>query len=180
MRRISCGERTFNVILKDMNFEKLSPETLRLHKGVSFTGISTVFFLHDGNGRIFLNKRSAHARDEHGMWSPGGGGVKHGQSIEANMLRELREEFNVASLKTDFLGYFDAFRELDTKHTSHWLAMCFAVLVNPDDIRINEPEMIDETGWFTPDTMPTPLHSQFGVFFDKFDKQLRATIVSKL
>jgi ADP-ribose pyrophosphatase YjhB (NUDIX family) len=161
-----------------MKSEKLSAEMLRLHKGISFVGISVVFFLHDGKGRIFLNKRSAMARDEHGMWSPGGGGVKHGQSIEANMLRELREEFDVDSLKTEFLGYFDVFKNMHTDQPSHWLAMCFAVLVNPDDVKINEPEMVDEAGWFTLDTMPLPLHSQFGPFFEKLDGKLRAAIAS--
>lgn len=161
-----------------MKFKKLPAETLREHKGRSFVGISVVFFLHDGKGRIFLNKRSAMARDEHGRWSPGGGGVKHGQSIEANMLRELREEFNVGSLKTDFLGYFDVFRNAHHDQPAHWLAMCFAVLVNPDDVKINEPEMVDEAGWFTLDTMPSPLHSQFGPFFEKLDDKLRAAITS--
>ena len=161
-----------------MKFQKLPAETLRQHKGTSFVGISVVFFLHDGKGRIFLNKRSARARDEHGKWSPGGGGVKHGQSIEANMVRELREEFNVDPLKTEFLGYFDAFSTTSHKQPSHWLAMCFAVLVNPDEVKINEPDMIDEADWFTLDTMPSPLHSQFGPFFDKLDHKLRAAITS--
>jgi hypothetical protein len=34
--------------------DKLPPETLRKHKGISFVGITTCFICHDGNGNIFM------------------------------------------------------------------------------------------------------------------------------
>jgi ADP-ribose pyrophosphatase YjhB (NUDIX family) len=162
-----------------MAIEKLSKDILRQHKGVSFTGISALFFMHDGQGRLFLNKRSKHSRDEHGRWAPGAGGVKHGQTIEANMLRELKEEFATTSMKTDFLGYFDAFRTTPDGQPTHWLAMCFAVQVDPVTVCINEPENFEDSGWFTLDTLPTPLHSQFDTFFEKLKPQLEAVLYYK-
>jgi 8-oxo-dGTP diphosphatase len=156
-----------------MSFKKLPPDVLRQHTGLSYPAITAIFFLHDGKGRIFLSKRSRRTRDEHGRWGPGAGGVEHGEAIEATVHRELQEEFGVTSLKTDFLGYFDSFRETDQGYVSHWLAMCFAVLVDPVKVKLNEPEMFDDAGWFSLDDMPSPLHSQFTAFFGKFKEPLR-------
>lgn len=114
-----------------MTFMKLTAEELRKYKGISFTGITTTFFCHDGKGRIFLTKRSKNTRDEHGRWDPGAGGLKHGQSIEENMRRELLEEYNVKPIKSEFIGYFDAFRKSPEGLPTHWLSMVFAVQVDP-------------------------------------------------
>lgn len=159
-----------------MTFQKLTPDELRKHKGVSFTGITTVFFCHDGKGKVFLTKRSKNCRDEHGRWDPGGGGLKHGQAIEANLIREIKEEYDVEPLRHEFVGYFDAFRETPDGLPTHWLAMIFAVHVDPNKIRINEPDMVDDHGWFTLDELPEPLHSQFRLFLDKLGSELRTAI----
>jgi 8-oxo-dGTP diphosphatase len=162
-----------------MTFQKLSDEELRRHKGISFTGITTVFLCHDGNGKLFLTKRSKNTRDEHGRWDPGGGGLKHGQAIEENMRRELKEEYDVEPIRTDFLGYFDAFRTTPEGLPTHWLAMCFAVLVDPSKIKINEPDMVDGQGWFTLDALPSPMHSQIGKCFDLYGEALKRAMNSK-
>lgn len=161
-----------------MSFKKLSPEELRKHKGISFTGITTVFFCHDGKGNIFLAKRSKNTRDEHGRWDPGGGGLKHGQSLEQNLHRELKEEYNATPISTEFIGYFDAFRTSPEGKPTHWLAMCFAVQVDSKEIKINEPDMFDDYGWFSLDDLPKPLHSQFDVFMKKHGKKLNALLSS--
>ena len=156
-----------------MVFDKLSAEVLRQHKGVSFTAISTAFFCHDGNGNLFLTKRSQQTRDEHGRWDPGGGGLKHGQTVEANLLRELKEEYDVEPIEMQFIGYMDAFRSLPTGQPTHWLALYFAVKINPDQLKINEPEMVDDYGWFRLDALPEPLHSQFNLFMEKHGAKLK-------
>lgn len=162
-----------------MAFTKLSPEEIRKHKGVSFTGITTVFFCHDGNGKVFLNKRSKNTRDEHGRWDPGGGGLKHGESVEESMRREVKEEYGVTPLDTKFIGYFDAFRETPDGLSNHWLAMCFAVKVDPAEVTINEPEMVDDSGWFTLDNLPEPMHSQFNVFMKVHGDTFKRILASK-
>ena len=162
-----------------MTFQKLTPDELRLHKGVSFTGITTVFFCHDGQGKVFLTKRSRNTRDEHGRWDPGGGGLKHGQSVEENLLREVKEEYGVTPKSFEFIGYFDAFRQTSERLPTHWLAMIFAVHVDPEQVKIMEPEMVDDSGWFTLDNLPTPLHSQFKIFLKKFQDKFRTAIYKK-
>lgn len=157
----------------------MTPEELRRHKGISFTGITTVFLCHDGQGNLFLTKRSKNTRDEHGRWDPGGGGLKHGQSVEDSLRREVMEEYGVEALETKFIGYFDAFRKSLDGLPTHWLAMCFAVQVDPSQVQIKEPEMVDDQGWFTLDKLPSPMHSQFEKFMGLHGATLKAFMQAK-
>ncbi len=157
--------------------KKLSSDTLREHKGISFVGVTTPFVCYDETGRVFLAKRSSKARDEHGCWDFGSGGLKVGQTIEGNMRRELLEEYGVAPLKVTLLGYFDLFRTLPDGTPTHWVAVAHAVKVDPSKVTIMEPEMVDASGWFTLDNLPSPLHSSIEtVFLKKFGEKLRSII----
>ena len=160
-----------------MLFTKLTPEELRRHKGISFPGVTTVFFCHDGQGKIFLTKRSKRTRDEHGRWDPGGGGLKHGQAVEDNLRREVLEEYNTEPLETEFIGYFDAFRSTPEGLPTHWVALCFAVKIDPAEVKINEPEMVDDSGWFTLDSLPSPMHSQFGKIMALHGEKLKSVLL---
>lgn len=155
-----------------MAIEKLSSEILRRHKGISFVGVTTCFLCHDGAGRIFLAKRSSKARDEHGRWEMGGGGLKMGETAEANMRREVKEEYNATPLAVEFLGYRDALRTNPDGTPTHWVALDFAVHVDPAEVKIMEPDMFDDSGWFTLDTLPQPLHSQQLATFENNAAQL--------
>ena len=156
-----------------MAFQKLTPKELRKHKGISFPGVSTVFFCHDGQGNLLLGKRSQNTRDEQGRWDVGGGGLKHGQSLEQNLRREILEEYGVEAKKVDFLGYMDIFRKNPENLPTHWLAMMYVVLIDPKKVKNNDPESIDEIGWFNPSQLPNPLHSQLERFFEQYDHQLK-------
>lgn len=162
-----------------MSDHKLSSDEIRAHKGVSFTGITTAFMCHDGHGKIFLTKRSKHTRDEHGNWDAGGGGLKHGQSLEDNLKREIKEEYDADPLNIEFLGYLDAFRTNQHGQATHWLAMYFAVLVDPKQVKINEPDMVDDSGWFTLDQLPKPMHSMWSTFYAKHGVALEKAMNSK-
>lgn len=156
-----------------MSFTKLTSDQLRKHKGISFPGVTTVFFCHDGKGRVLLARRSANARDEHGHWDPGAGGLKHGQSVIDNLKRELMEEYGVKPKKIDFIGYMDAFRKNVEGLDTHWLAMYFAVLVDPKKVQLKEPDILDKLGWFSLDNLPSPMHSQFEKFYSLHGETLK-------
>ncbi len=153
--------------------KKISPETIRLQKGISFVGITTCFFCYDGKGSFVLAKRSKNSRDEHGKWEVGGGGLKAGVSAEDNIRREVKEEYGADALAIEFMGYRDIFRKLDDGTPTHWLGLDFAVLVGRNQVKNNEPEMFDDIGWFTLDNLPSPLHSQVPSFFTKYEKLIK-------
>ena len=117
--------------------------------------VSCVFVCHDGDGRILLARRSAGARDEPGRWDTGAGALEFGESFDAAVTREVREEYAAEPQQITTLGVRNVVRP-----DSHWVALVFAVRVDPAAVRIGEPHKFDELGWFTPDRLPAPLHSQ--------------------
>jgi len=131
-----------------------------IKRGVDYIGISASFVVHDGQGRVLLQKRGQRARDENGKWDVGGGAIEFGESISEAVSREIFEELCVIPMSIDFLTVYDAFR-VNKSIKTHWVAIMHAVQVDPDKVKIGEPDKIDEIGWFTSKKLPSPLHSQF-------------------
>lgn len=143
-------------------------------KGIDYTGVSVTFLCHDGNGKFVLAKRSNNARDEHNKWENGGGGLEFGHTVEETLRKEIKKEYCADVLDYEFLGYMDALREYEEKQT-HWITLNFKVRVDPREVGIGEPDMIDEIGWFTLDTVPPieELHSQLPQFFELYKDKLK-------
>ena len=117
--------------------------------------VSVVFVCHDGHGRVLLARRGAGARDEPGTWDTGAGALEHGESFADAVRREVREEYTADALDVETIGVRNVLRA-----GSHWVAVLNAVRVDPEAAAIGEPHKFDALGWFTPDTLPAPLHSQ--------------------
>ncbi len=143
--------------------DKLDAETLRMHKGKSFVGISTAAAIFDQKGQIFLAQRSINTRDEHGTWDVCGGGLKWGVVVQDNMRREMAEEFAVESAETlHFLGFREAFRTDHNSDKTHWVCLDHIIILTDaeaEKVCINEPENFDKSGWFDLNNLPSPLHS---------------------
>jgi len=163
-----------------MPIEKLSSEILRLHKGVSFTGIATAFQRYDARGRLLLAKRGPQARDEQGTWDNGAGGLKWGSTAEDNVRREIDEEYGAKVLSIEFWGYRDTFRTLPDGTATHWLGLDFGVLVDAETVKNNAPGDVSEVGWFTQDNLPSPLHSQMPRIFKKYAAEYKRLSKPKL
>ena len=155
-----------------MKHKQLDPELIRNHKGTSFVGVTTCFICYGRNGHIFMAQRSEHARDEQGTWDIGGGGLDWGLTAEENVVKEIQEEYDAMPSKLEFLSYRDVFRVLSDGRPTHWLALDFAAKLDPSDTKINEPEKFDHSGWFTLDSLPTPLHSQIVRILKKYETRL--------
>lgn len=119
--------------------------------------VSCVFVCHDGTGRILLARRSAGARDEPGTWDTGAGALEHGESFEAAVAREVREEYAADALAIKAIGVRNILRG---SPVSHWVAVVFAVELDPLRVAIGEPHKFDALDWFAPDRLPHPQHSQ--------------------
>ena len=129
----------------------------RAERALTAPTVSCVFVCHDGRGRILLARRGAGARDEPGTWDTGAGALEHGETFEAAVAREVGEEYAAGVLELDTIGVRNVLRG---DPVSHWVAIVFAVRVDPDVVRIGEPHKFDELGWFGPEELPAPLHSQ--------------------
>ena len=134
-------------------------------KGVDYAGVTVVFACHDGEGNFLLAKRRPQCRDEHGAWDIGGGGLEFGDTVESTLRKEIMEEYCVDVLAFEPLGYRDVLREHDGVKT-HWVALDFKVLVDRSKVKNGEPHKVDEFGWLTLDHLPSPMHSQWPVFYN--------------
>lgn len=126
--------------------------------GEEYIGVSTPFYCTDGAGRFLLHKRSENTRDGQGTWDTGSGKLEFGLTLQENVLKEVREEYGCDGKILEQLPAKSILREHDGKKT-HWVATPFVIKVDPKKVRINEPEKMDELGWFTLDKLPTPLHT---------------------
>jgi 8-oxo-dGTP diphosphatase len=158
------------------DMDTLLPEILRAHKGLSFTGINTSFLCYDKDGEFVMAKRSQNARDEQGTWDQGAGGLKHGSSLEDNVRREVLEEYGATPQQIHYIGFDENFRVLEDDTPTHWISFHFAVLVDREEVRNNEPESFDDIGWFTLGSLPVPLHSLQKPFFEKYAQEIRAFV----
>jgi ADP-ribose pyrophosphatase YjhB (NUDIX family) len=119
--------------------------------------VSCVFICHDGSGEILLARRSAGARDEPGTWDTGAGALEFGETFDAAVTREVREEYATEPREITMLGVRNVVR---AEPPSHWVAVIFAVLIDRERVTIGEPDKFDELAWFRRDALPAPLHSQ--------------------
>jgi ADP-ribose pyrophosphatase YjhB (NUDIX family) len=134
-------------------------DSVDLRRGIDHIGVTVCFVVHDGKGKVLLQKRSQNCRDERGTWDIGGGAVEFGERIEDAVRREVQEELCTEPAKIEFLVTYDAHRTNHDGDQTHWVALGHAVQVDPEQIKIGEPHKVDEIGWFTSKNLPEPLHS---------------------
>ena len=142
-----------------------------MKKGEDFTGVSIIYFCHDGQGNFLFNKRSKNCRDEIGNWDCGGGGLEFGDKVKDTLEKEIKEEYCADILEYEFLGYRDVHRETSGKKT-HWIALDFKVKIDKDKAKNGEPHKFDEIGWFKLDNLPSPLHSQMANCLNIYKEKL--------
>lgn len=142
-----------------------------LKKGTDFTGITIVYFCHDGNGNFIMGKRSENARDELGRWDIGGGALEFGDTVEETLKKEIKEEYGTVVLSSEFLGFRDVHRDSEG-HSNHWIALDFKVLIDPKKVKNGEPHKFEAVKLVTFETMPDPIHSQLPTFLKLYKSKL--------
>ena len=144
-----------------MDIDQNHPEYKKsdLRRGVDYIGVNVVFWCHDKEGRVLMQKRSQKCRDEQERWECGGGSMEFGETFESAIRREVMEEFGTEPIEIEYVSTENVLREHDGRRT-HWIKNMHWVLVDPEKVRVGDPEKMDEIGWFSLDNLPEPLHSQ--------------------
>jgi 8-oxo-dGTP pyrophosphatase MutT (NUDIX family) len=142
-----------------------------MEEGLDYTGITIVYFCHDGNGNFLMQKRGKNCRDENGRWDIGAGALKIEDSVERTLRKEIKEEYSTEIINYEFLGYRDVFR-IDKGKRNHWVAIDFKVLVDKEKVANGEPHKFDEIGWFNINSLPNPVHSQLYNFLEIYKEKL--------
>ena len=110
----------------------------------------------DKEGRYLLMRR--HNSHGEGTWSPPGGHLEFGETLEQCAIRETREETSLVVDKVKFLGVTnDYFQEEDKHYITIWMeAIQFS-----GEAGINSPDEMTDIGWFRFDQLPAPLFLPF-------------------
>lgn len=150
---------TFLIYFYLLYFPKITQdplvEVVVMIKGEDFIGVTVIFYCHDGRGRFLWRKRSENCQDEIGRWVCGGGSLDFGESFEDVVRREVKKEYCCGILNLRYLGTNNLLGQNNGRPT-RWVAILFAVQVIPEEVRIGEPEKVDDIGWFYPEDFPTP------------------------
>ncbi len=125
--------------------------------GIDYIGVITPFFCHDGKGNFLFYKRGNASNDEIGKWDCSGGTLKFGEQPEEGMKRKLKLQYCCNPIGFKQLPALSIIMPIDGV-LSHFLAIPFLVKVNPSEVRIGDPEKMQEIGWFTLGKLPEPLH----------------------
>jgi len=136
-----------------------------LQKGVDFIGVTVVFYCHDGKGNFLMHKRSKNCRDEIGNWDVGGGALEFGETFEEAVEREIMEEYSCKVEELKHIGTYNILRENRGTKT-HWIGILFTAKVDPKQVKVGEPDYMDDIGWYSEDNLPSPLHTNFYTCFD--------------
>lgn len=143
-----------------------------MKKAVDYPAVGVVFFCHDGKGKVLLGRRSPLARDERGTWDPGGGGLHVGERLDEALMREIDEEYGATIMNIVPLGYREVHRTHEGEKT-HWISFDYAVHIDPETVTNREPTKCEELMWFTFDSLPHPMHSQWPLFFEKYQSHIQ-------
>jgi len=87
--------------------------------------------------------------EKKGYWTPAGGAIEKGESVDEAVVREVKEETNMKVLKQKIIGYQEVF-EPDRIHTqtrSVCIVEPYAPFVSDPDGDITEIKLIDPTDY---------------------------------
>lgn len=104
------------------------------------------------NERYLLMKR--HNSHGEGTWSPPGGHLEFGETLEQCAIRETREETSLLIEDVVFVGISNDFFIAEDKH---YITIWMEAKKIKGDAKINSPDELTEIGWFKLNELPDPL-----------------------
>lgn len=123
--------------------------------GVDYIGVSVGALVLNDSGQILLGKRSMNSRNERGKWEAPGGQVHFGETREAAIRREMKEELGV---DIEIIRVLHTTDEILIEDKQHWVPTTYLVRVKKgQEPKIMEPDKCDEIGWFDIDQAPENL-----------------------
>ena len=98
-------------------------------------------------GEVLIGKRGSQATNEVGKWEFPGGGVEFGETCEAAIAREIREEFNIGIEVVEMLDYVN---HILPEEGQHWVSITFIARHVEGVPEILEPTKVAEFRWVEP------------------------------
>lgn len=125
-----------------------------MRPGVDYIGVGVGAVISDDDGRLLLALRGPGAQNERGMWEFPGGAVEYGETLQAALRREMREEFGIEVEVKELLEVAD---HLLPAENQHWVSPTFLCRICSGVPAVREQEKCSAVGWFFPDRLPENL-----------------------
>jgi len=122
-----------------------------MKKGVDHIGVGVGAVILDDQGRVFLAKRGAAARNEPGKWEFPGGAVEFNETLADALKREVYEEYGV---EIEVRSLLDVVDHILVEEKQHWVSPTFLCRIVRGEPKIREPHKCLAIGWFTLDSIP--------------------------
>lgn len=118
------------------------------------------------DGKILLGKRkNAHGN---GTWSPAGGHLEFGETVEECAARELLEETGLVAHSIRTLTWVNNVFEAENKHYITIFTIADTFTGTP---MLKEPDKAEEWQWFDLATLPEPLFLPMKTFLERQDSR---------
>ncbi len=108
---------------------------------------------------LFLKRQGSHGPD---TWCFPGGHLEHGESFEACAMRETMEETGITIKDINVVGFTNDF----FPNGKHYITIFVEAAHADGEAKIMEPEKSTEIGWFSMDSLPSPLFLPTRNFLD--------------
>jgi 8-oxo-dGTP diphosphatase len=122
--------------------------------GKDYIGVGCGALIINDSNQVLLMKRGNKSKNEAGYWSKPGGTVEFGESPEAAVVREIKEELGIDIEVVKFLSYTDH-RPADGNQ--HWISLNFITKIISGEPTNLEPEKCEEIRWFDLHNLPEEL-----------------------
>lgn len=121
-----------------------------MKKGVDYIGVGVGAIIINPKKQVFLAQRGPGARNERGLWEFPGGSVEFGETLQAALLREIREEYDFSIEVVELLDVYD---HLIPDEKQHWVSPSYVCSIKLGKPRITEPNKCSAIGWFSLDAI---------------------------
>jgi 8-oxo-dGTP diphosphatase len=125
-----------------------------MKRGVDYIGVGVGAVLVDETGRLFFAQRGELAKNERGLWEFPGGSVEFGETLEAALRREMREEYGIEIKVGPLLDVVD---HILPDEGQHWVSPTYICSICRGEPQILEPGKCAAIGWFDPNNPPQGL-----------------------
>lgn len=127
------------------------PYRANLIRGQDFIGAGVGAAVVDRHQILLLKRLKP---PEAGCWGIAGGAIEWGESIEAALRRELREELAIDVEILSLLGVCD---HILPEEQQHWVSPVFLVTIAAGEPQNCEAHKHSDLAWFSLDALPSPL-----------------------
>ncbi len=135
--------------------------------GKDYTGIACGAFILNHKNELLLTKRSNSCGSYEGEWSVPGGKNEFGEKLEETTIRETKEEVGV---DVEVIRLLDHFNYIPNDG-EHWVYFNFICKIIGGELKIMEPDKIDEIRWFPLTELPEDTTSYTRAYVEKYLKE---------